>query len=318
MKINLRKSFIFGVKGLKLSRKEYLFIKKHKPWGIILFQRNIKNIDQAKKLTSSIKKIFNDPNYPILIDEEGGRVSRLKKIVDNSIFSGKYFGNLYKKNKKKFNLYYKVYVDQISYVLNLIGVNINTVPVLDLRRNFSHKIIGNRSYSFNKNVINEIGDITINLFHYNRIGTIIKHIPGHGLSTVDSHEKLPSVEKKRKFLIKNDFDVFKSVNPFFAMTSHVIYKSIDPKNTATHSSYLINNIVRKDIGFKGILITDDISMKALKFSLIENAIKALEAGCNLALHCNGKLSEMIKLAKYIPQVDDFTQKKTSQFYKFLG
>ena len=145
-----------------MSRKEYLFIKKHKPWGIILFQRKIKNINQAKKLTSSIKKIFNDPNYPILIDEEGGRVSRLKKIVDNSIFSGKYFGNLYKKNKKKFNLYYKVYVDQISYVLNLIGVNINTVPVLDLRRNFSHKIIGNRSYSFNKNVINEIGDITIN------------------------------------------------------------------------------------------------------------------------------------------------------------
>ena len=100
MKINLRKAFICGIKGLKLNKKEYLFIKKHKPWGIILFQRNIKNIDQTKKLTSSIKKIFNDPFYPILIDEEGGRVSRLKKIVDNSIFSGKYFGDLFKKNIK--------------------------------------------------------------------------------------------------------------------------------------------------------------------------------------------------------------------------
>ena len=133
MKIKHRKSFICGIKGLKLSKKEYNFYKKYKPWGIILFQRNIQNIAQTINLTNSIKNLFKDPFYPILIDEEGGRVSRLKNIIDNSIFPGKYFGDLYKK-RKKFNLYYKVYVDQISYLLNLIGVNINTVPVLDLRR----------------------------------------------------------------------------------------------------------------------------------------------------------------------------------------
>ena len=111
MKIKLRKSFICGIKGLKLSKNEHKFIKKYRPWGIILFKRNIKNIKQTSELTKSIKKIFKDPYYPVLIDEEGGRVSRLTNILDNSIFSGKYFGDLYKKNPRKFNLYYNVYVD---------------------------------------------------------------------------------------------------------------------------------------------------------------------------------------------------------------
>ena len=317
MKINLRKSFICGVKGLKLSRKEYLFIQKHKPWGIILFQRNIKNIDQAKKLTSSIKKIFNDPNYPILIDEEGGRVSRLKKIVDNSIFSGKFFGDLYKKNKKKFNLYYKVYVDQISYVLNLIGVNINTVPVLDLRRNFSHKIIGNRSYSFNKNVINEIGDITINLFHYNRIGTIIKHIPGHGLAKKDSHLKLPYINNKLSYLKTNDFSTFKNKKSIFAMTAHIVFKALDKNDCITHSKNGIKYI-RNNINFKNLIISDDISMKALQYSFNQNVKKAYEAGCNLVLHCNGNFKEMNKLAAIAPKIDRFIIEKTSEFYKLLS
>ena len=317
MKINLRKSFICGVKGLKLSRKEYLFIKKHKPWGIILFQRNIKNIDQAKKLTSSIKKIFNDPNYPILIDEEGGRVSRLKKIVDNSIFSGKFFGDLYKKNKKKFNLYYKVYVNQISYVLNLIGVNINTVPVLDLRRNFSHKIIGDRAYSFNKNVINKIGDITINLFHYNRIGTIIKHIPGHGLAKKDSHLKLPYINNKLNYLKKNDFSTFKDKKSIFAMTAHIVFKALDKNECITHSKNGIKYI-RNNICFKNLIISDDISMKALQYTFNQNVKKAYAAGCNLVLHCNGNFKEMNKLAAIAPRIDRFIIEKTSEFYKLLS
>ena len=164
MTIKIRKSFICGIKGTSISDKEYRFIKKYKPWGVILFSRNIRNIKQVSKLTKSIKKIFNDPLYPILIDEEGGRVSRLKNIADNSIFTAKFFGDLYKKNVKKFNLYYKVYVDQISYVLNLIGVNINTVPVLDLRRSFSHKIIGDRAYSSDKKIIHNKGNTTISLY----------------------------------------------------------------------------------------------------------------------------------------------------------
>ena len=317
LKIKLRKSFICGIKGFKLSKKEFKFIKTHKPWGIILFQRNIKNIYQAKKLTSSIKKIFNDPYYPILIDEEGGRVSRLKKIVDSSIFTGKFFGNLLKRHIKKFNLYYNVYVNQISYVLNLIGVNINTVPVLDLRRNFSHNIIGDRSYSYNKKIINKIGNITINLFHQNKIGTVMKHIPGHGLAKEDSHLKLPYIKNKLRFLEKNDFYLFKNKKSTFAMTAHIVFKSLDENNCITHSKNGIKYI-RNNIGFKNLIISDDISMKALKCSFNENIKKAYEAGCNLVLHCNGDLNEMNKLAKISPKVDYFIIKKTSEFYKLLS
>ena len=317
MKIKFRKAFICGVKSTKLSKNEYQFLKKNKPWGIILFQRNIKDIVQTKKLTNTIKKLYKDPNYPILIDEEGGRVSRLKNIVDNSIFSGNFFGELYKKNIKKFNLDYKIYIDQISYVLNLIGVNVNTVPVLDLRRKYSHNIIGDRSYSYNKKIISKIGDVSINFFHQNRIGTVIKHIPGHGLAKKDTHLSLPCINNKLRFLENNDFYTFKKKKSMFAMTAHIIFKAIDKKNCITHSKSGIKYI-RNYIGFKNLIISDDISMKALQHTFNENVKKAYEAGCNLVLHCNGNIKEMNKLASIAPKVDSFIIKKTSEFYKLLS
>ena len=121
--INKRRSFITGIKGFKLSKKEIFFLKKYKPWGVILFSRNIISISQTQKLTTHIKKLFNDNNYPILIDEEGGRVTRLSKFIDNSIFSAEFFSNHYKKNKKKFYIYYNIYIKQIAYLLNLLGIN---------------------------------------------------------------------------------------------------------------------------------------------------------------------------------------------------
>ncbi len=317
MKIKHRKSFICGIKSTKLTQNEYLFIKKNKPWGVILFERNIKNITQTKKLTNSIKKIFKDPNYPILIDEEGGRVSRLKNIVDNSIFSANYFGNILNKKNKKFNLYYQVYIDQISYVLNLIGVNINTVPVLDLRRKYSHNIIGDRAYSNNKKVIDKIGNITINSFNRNRLGTVIKHIPGHGLSKKDTHHKLPYIKKKLNYLEKNDFNLFKKKSSFFAMTAHIVFETLDKYDCITHSKNGIDYI-RNKIGFKNLIITDDISMKALKYSFKENIQKAFKAGCNLVLHCNGNIKEMHELARISPKVNKFIVKKTSEFYNLLS
>ena len=317
MSIKLRKSFICGIRGAKLSKNEHKFLKKNKPWGVILFQRNIININQANKLTKSIKNIFKDPYYPILIDEEGGRVSRLKNIVDNSIFSGEYFGKLYNKNKFKFNLYYKVYIEQISYVLRLIGVNINTVPVLDLKRTFSHNVIGDRSYSSNKKIINKIGNFTIEQFKLNRIGSVIKHIPGHGLSRKDTHLKLPYINNKLSYLLKNDFSIFKNKRSMFAMTAHIVFKSLDNDECVTHSKKCIS-FIRKKIGFKNLIITDDISMKALKYSFKKNIIKAYKSGCNLVLHCNGNLREMNDLAKISPKVNSFIIKKTSEFYKLLS
>ena len=312
-----RKAIIIGIRGLKLSPDEIYLLKKEKPWGVILFSRNIKNLLQLRKLIIDIKNCVKDKNYPILIDQEGGQVSRLNKIIDLSIFSQGFFGNFYKNDKKTFYNYYKIYIDTVSEIIKKVGININTVPVLDVRRKNSHNIIGNRSFSNDPSVVSKIGNLCINLYNKNKIATVIKHIPGHGLSKCDSHHKLPVVNNKKDVLIKKDFKPFKNCDSHFAMTAHVIYSIYDPVNTATHSRIVINEVIRKHIGFRGILISDDISMKALRYGLKDNAIKALDAGCNLILHCNGNMQEMRKLAKIIPTIDKFTQKKTSHFYNFL-
>ena len=314
---NNYRSFICGIKSIKLSKYEINFLKIYKPWGIILFSRNIKTIKQTQNLTKSIKKLFKNNNYPILIDEEGGRISRLRKFLDSSIFTAKYFGDLFSKDRKKFDTYFDVYIKQISYLLRLLGININTVPVLDLRRNNGHNIIGDRSYSTKINVISKISDICINKFHNNRIGTVIKHIPGHGLSKVDSHINLPIINKNLSYLLKNDFKLFKKKSSLFAMTGHLLYSNIDNENTTTHSIKIIN-IIRKNIGFKNIIITDDLSMKALKYSIEENTKKSFKAGCDLALHCNGNLKEMIKVAKNSPKINKFILNKTSQFIDIIS
>ena len=314
--ISKRKAFITGIKSLKLTTSEVKFLKKQKPWGIILFSRNIKSINQTKLLTHSIRKLFKDPHYPILIDQEGGRVNRLKNIITFDNLTGEYFGKLYVQDKRKFNIIYRLFIDKSSYLLKQIGVNINTLPVLDLRIKGSSNIIGDRSFSENKKIVSKVGDICIDLFNQNSIGTVIKHIPGHGLAKVDSHNFTPVVDKSINYLIKNDFFPFKNKDSLFAMTAHIIYKKIDPLNTATHSKKIIN-IIRKKIGFKNVLISDDLSMKSLKYDLITNTIKSFEAGCNLALHCNGNFNEMKVVAENSPLVNNFIIKKTSLFYKNL-
>ena len=314
--IKYRKSFIVGLKGIFLAKKEIFFLKKYKPWGVILFSRNIKSIEQVQKLIFKIKSIFNDKNYPILIDQEGGRVSRVEKIIITTPFSGEYFGFVYKKKKKNISQHINIYINQISYLLREIGVNINTLPVLDIRRKNANLIISDRSFSNNPKIVKKIGSLFIEKLHKNKIATVIKHIPGHGLAKSDSHISTPKVKNNLKYLIKNDFFPFKNQKSLFAMTAHIIYESIDPILTATHSKKMIN-IIRNKIMFKNIIISDDISMKALKFSIEENTIKAFSAGCNIVLHCNGKMSEMIKVAKNSPKLDSFLMKKTSEFYKLI-
>ena len=315
--ISNRKAFIVGLKSYKLSNSEKIFLKKHKPWGVILFSRNIKSINQTKTLTDNIKKIFKDKNYPILIDQEGGRVNRLNRIISFDNLTSEYFGGLYEKNRKNFNIFYKLFVDKTSYLLKLIGSNINTVPILDLRVKGASNIIGDRSFSKNRNTVSKIGDLCIKLFHKNSIGTVIKHIPGHGLAKVDSHNFTPIVKKSLKFLEKNDFYPFKNKACHFAMTAHVIYEKLDKHNTVTHSKKVIQYI-RKKIGFKNILISDDLSMKGLKEDMKTKTIKAFKAGCNIVLHCNGNQKEMTTVANNTPLISNFIIKKTSQFYKILS
>ena len=310
------KALIISLRGAKLSRDEMAILSKEKPWGVILFKRNLKSFDQIRKLTSSIKELTKNKRFPILIDEEGDTVSRLRNIINHN-FSANFFGNLYKNNKKFCLNIYKNYIYSLCIILKDLGININTIPVLDVLRINTNKVIGKRAFSINKTIVKELGKLTIQHLHSNKIAGIIKHIPGHGASKVDSHKKLPKVNLSLKNLNNIDFYPFKLSKAKFAMTAHISYVKIDKNNPATFSKEIIKNIIRKKLKFRGILISDDISMKALKYNLVTNAKKSLEAGCNLVLYCSGKTNDNLKLIKSVPYIDKFTAKKTSEFFNFL-
>ena len=310
------KAIIISIKGTKLTKKEKIILSKEKPWGIILFKRNLKSTKQIKQLTSSIRSLTNNNKFPILIDEEGKSVTRLRNIINNDI-SAQFFGNLYIKDKVFCLKLLKYYIFSVSKILRNLGINVNTIPVLDIIRKNTNKIIGDRSFSKNKKIVKKLGDYTIRYLHENKIGAIIKHIPGHGASTVDSHKKTPTVNLDLKKLNEFDFYPFKSTKAKLAMTAHIIYRKYDKKNVATFSKKIIKEIIRKKIGFKGILMSDDITMKSLKYDLVTNAAKSLKAGCNLILYCAGNTHDNFKLIKSVPYIDKFTSKKTSEFLKIL-
>jgi beta-N-acetylhexosaminidase len=211
---------------------------------------------------------------------------------------------------------YTIYLNTLCKYLKSIGININTIPVLDVLKNNTSKVIGNRSFSNKKEIVKKLGKITVNQCHKNKIITVVKHIPGHGCAISDSHFTMPKVNLSLKSL-SNDFFPFKSNHSKLAMTAHILYKKIDSKHVATFSKKVIKEIIRKKIGFKGILMSDDISMKSLKYDLITNAKKSLEAGCNLVLYCAGNINDNFKLIKSVPYIDNFTSKKTSEIYKIL-
>ena len=312
-----RKALIISIKGTNLSTMEKKLLSKEKPWGVILFKRNLKSFKQIKRLTSTIRSLTKDRKFPIIIDEEGLKVSRLSNVINHKI-SARFFGRLFEKDKKFCTNIYQRYITSLCKIFREIGININTIPVLDVLRKNTHEVIGNRSFSSNKKIVKKLGKLTINFLHSKKIAGIIKHIPGHGASTVDSHKKMPKVFLNYKKLNQTDFYPFKMSKAKLAMTAHILYPKLDKKNVVTLSKTIIKNIIRKKIGFKGILISDDISMKALKFDLKTNAKKSIEAGCNIVLYCAGKTNDNFKLIKSLPYIDKFTSKKTSEFYKFLG
>ena len=312
-----RKAAIISIEGSKLTASEIRLLKKEKPWGIILFKRNIITFKQTKNLTQKICSCMKDPFYPILIDEEGGNVSRLSELFSTKEFSQYFFGLLYEKNNKNGKLIYKYYLETICNILNDLGININTIPVMDLLQNSTHQVIQSRAYSYKAQTIKTLGKFCISFLKKKKIASVSKHVPGHGCSNSDSHLNLPIVYKKKSKLYKEDFSLFKNLSSNFMMTAHILYKNVDSKNLATFSNNIINQIIRKKLNFKGILISDDISMKALSKNLSINADKALNAGCNLVLYCGGNIKESSKLLKNLRTIDEFTQKKTYQFYNFL-
>ena len=311
-----KKAIIVSIKGPKLSIKEKMLFSKEKPWGLILFKRNILSINQVKKLIYNVRKLTKDKKFPVLIDEEGSLVSRLTNIFNNNINAG-YFGSLYTMNKRVATILYKNYLDSLCKNLKLIGININTIPVLDVLRKNTNKIIGSRSFSKDTEIVKKLGEITVKRCHSKNIVAVIKHIPGHGCSSKDSHLSMPKVNLSEKDLDKKDFYPFKSSSAKLAMTAHILYSKIDNKHVSTFSKKIIKKIIRKKIGYKGILMSDDISMKALQYDLVTNAKKSLEAGCNLVLYCAGNIQDNLKLIKFVPFIDKFTSQKTSEIYKIL-
>ncbi len=312
-------AIIFGIDSFKLNLNEITFFKKYKPWGIILFSRNIKNLEQVKNLTTSIKDLFKDKNFPILIDQEGGMVNRFKNIINLENYNAKYFGDIYNNDPKFYSKFDKFLKINIS-ILKYCGININTVPVLDLFNADKKNVIGNRSFSKNYKIVVKLSKYLIKSYKKSGLETVIKHIPGHGCTSIDSHFALPQVNLSLDYLKNNDFRTFKKVNSYLAMTAHILYKNIDPTRCATQSKKIINDIIRKYLSFRGILMSDDICMKALSGSMLKNAKLTLDAGCNVLLHCNGNLDQMKKLSLIVPEIDNFTNKLTKKikanFYKF--
>ena len=310
------KALIISLGGTELSKMEKKILSKEKPWGVILFKRNLKSLSQIQNLTVQIRKLTKNKKFPIIIDEEGENVSRLKNILKHNI-SANFFGRLYTENKTFCLKLFKHYIFSLSKILKNLGININTIPVLDVLRSDTNRVIGNRSFSKDKKIVKELGTFAVKCLHSNKISGVIKHIPGHGPSVSDSHKKLPRISFKSKKLNEVDFYPFKQSKAKFAMTAHILYSKLDNKFPATHSKKIIKNVIRKKLKFRGILISDDISMKALKYDLITNAKKSLDAGCNLALYCAGNINDNLKLIKSLPYIDNFTSKKTSEFFKFL-
>ena len=294
---------IIGLEGTILNDNETKFLSDYKPWGVILFQRNCINHKDTLTLIDKIKsKTHKD--MPILIDQEGGRVSRLNYPEFPRTLSAKLFGDIFIKDKELALRALTLNINLIAGSLKDMGININTVPVLDIPSQKESGVIGDRAYSSDKDIVSQMGKIVLNENNSNGIGSVIKHIPGHGRATVDSHLDLPIIIDEKSLLENDDFVPFKALNNApLAMTAHAIYEKFDKNNVATLSKTMITEIIRSKIGFKGTLMTDDVSMKALSGDVGTNSLLALQAGCDLVLHCNGNFGEICQIADKISMLN---------------
>jgi|TARA_B110000977_G_C11023011_1_gene472081 beta-N-acetylhexosaminidase len=294
---------IVGLNGIELSENEKKFILEYKPWGIILFERNCRTYLELLKLIENLKK-YTHENLPILIDQEGGRVSRLNFPEFPKTLPAKTFGSLYLKDKQSAIKALTLNTKLIAYSLKQIGINVNTAPVLDLPIKNESGVIGDRAYGSDKNLVSEMAKNVLNVNSAYGIASVIKHIPGHGKATLDSHFDLPKILDEANILENEDFIPFIELNSApLAMTAHAIYTAYDKINAATLSSKIINEIIREKIGFEGVLMSDDISMKAMSPDVANNSLAALNAGCDLVLHCNGDIDEMTLIANRILDLD---------------
>ncbi len=287
-----KSAIIVGIKGLNLSIEEKKLLQEKKPLGVILFKRNINNPKQILRLTISIRRILGK-DAMILIDQEGGKVSRLNKDYWKTYPDANYFGKIANKNLAKAKkLTYENFKD-IGSNLHKLGINFNCAPVVDLKIKGASSVIGNRAFSRDPKIVTQLALQACNGLLSENIFPIIKHIPGHGRAQVDSHYYLPMIKSSKKVL-QEDFYPFMKLNKQpLAMIAHIKYLDLDREKCATYSKPIIR-FIKNTIGFEGILLSDDLCMKALKGSYVYRARNAIQAGCDIVLHCEPNISNTKK------------------------
>jgi len=281
---------ILGCSGPTLTAEEQAFFREVRPWGFILFGRNIETPDQVRRLTAALRETVGRADAPILIDQEGGRIQRLGPPHWRAYPTGRAYGQLPDPQRREIT---RLGARLIAHDLAELGVNVDCVPVLDVPDPQGHEIIGDRAYGDTPEDVALLGRAACEGLIAGGVLPIVKHIPGHGRAKADSHLELPVVDASWDELDGRDFAPFRALSDMpMAMTAHVIYSAIDAEQSATTSEAVFERVIRGAIGFDGLVMCDDLSMKALTGSFEERAAMSLAAGCDVVLHCNGEMAEM--------------------------
>ena len=295
------RAFICGCEGTSLSAAERDFITRAKPFGLILFARNIDNPDQVRALIAEFRRLVGSAHAPVFIDQEGGRVQRLRPPHWRAYPPGSAYGALYARDPLAAFKAARAVNWLLADELMALGINADCLPVLDVPVEGSHEIIGDRAYARDPQVAALLARAASAGLAAAGVATVIKHIPGHGRARADSHKELPVVDATLEELRAHDFLPFAALaDAPMAMTAHVVYTALDASAPATTSRTVIEEVIRGELGFNGLLMSDDLNMEALSGSLAARAQAVFAAGCDLALHCSGKLAEMEEVAAHAP------------------
>ena len=294
------RAFICGCAGTSLDEAELAFIGETRPWGLILFRRNVESPEQLRALTIAFRDAIGQPDAPVLVDQEGGRVQRLTAPHWRRYPAAARFAELYGSDPALAVRMAKLGGELLARDLSDCGITIDCAPVLDIPAEGSSNVIGDRAFGRDPDTVAALARAFAEGLMAGGVLPVMKHIPGHGRAEVDSHHDLPVVTAGRDEL-ERDFAPFKRlVDLPMAMTAHIVYRELDPDHPATTSRIVIDAVIRREIGFDGLLLSDDLSMQALKGSLGERASAASAAGCDLLLHCNGVLDEARAVAAAAP------------------
>jgi beta-N-acetylhexosaminidase len=297
------RAFITGVSGPELSAAERDFIRAECPWGFILFKRNIETPAQVTRLINELREEIGQPDAPVLIDQEGGRVQRLGPPNWPIYPAGAVFGRLYDIDPAAGLAAARFSARLIAADLDEVGVSVDCLPLADVPVSGANAVIGERAYGTEPAKVAAIARAVTEGLEEGGVLPVLKHIPGHGRATADTHFSLPVVDTSREELEQSDFAPFRALADLpMAMTAHVVFSALDPAQPATTSATIIDEVIRGLIGFQGLLMSDDVSMNALAGSISDRTRALLAAGCDMVLHCNGKLEEMHEVARVTPEL----------------